>query len=233
MDPGRGDRRREGIRWTLALAAVVGTLGAVGLAALGRADLPPSLAEGTIPAVAYDAYRAASAAAPGVAAGCAVDWTVIAGIGQVESRHGRTQGRHELAPNGDVRPPIRGAALDGSGGTRALPDSDDGLLDGDTTWDRAIGPLQFIPTTWQELGLDGNGDGRADPDNLYDAALTTVAHLCVRSPGDYSDPRALREALLTYNASRRYADEVEGWIELYRTEPLVDVVESAAPEPRG
>jgi membrane-bound lytic murein transglycosylase B len=162
-----------------------------------------------------------------------VDWTVLAGIAQVEAKHGRMDEDHSLAPNGDVLPDIRGAALDGTRGTRPVPDTDGGEFDDDPTWDRAMGPLQFIPTTWAELGRDGNGDGLADPDNLYDAALTAVAHLCLRTPGDFTDRGALRQALVGYNASGRYADEVLGWIERYRTEPLSEIVESPEPDRPG
>lgn len=230
-----GSRRRTrapSFRSTLVLAAVLGGAGLLGVYAVSRLGLPP-LAEGRIPTVAYEAYSAASVAASGVAEGCAVDWTVLAGIAQVEARHGRMDENHRLAANGDVLPPIRGAALDGTGGTEAVPDTDAGELDGDATWDRATGPLQFIPTTWRELGRDGNGDGVADPDNLYDAALTAVAHLCVRTPGDYADRGALRTALVAYNASGRYADQVLGWVERYRSEPLADVIESPGPGEPG
>jgi membrane-bound lytic murein transglycosylase B len=222
--------RRGGIGQTLVLVAVLGGLGVIGLYAVGRLGLP-SLAEGRIPMVAYEAYRTASAAAPAIADGCAVDWTVLAGISQVEARHGRMDDDHRLAANGDVLPEIRGAALDGTRGTEAQADTDGGEFDGDPTWDRAMGPLQFIPTTWAELGRDGNGDGVADPDNLYDAALTAAAHLCTRTPGDYSDRATLREALVGYNASGRYAEEVLGWVERYRTEPLEEVIESLEADP--
>ena len=30
--------------------------------------------------------------------------------------------------------------------------------------------MQFIPSTWAGWGVDGNGDGIADPFNIYDAA---------------------------------------------------------------
>jgi membrane-bound lytic murein transglycosylase B len=225
----RRSRSRSSIGSTLVLVAVLGGLGVLGLYAVGRLALPP-LAEGRIPMVAYDAYRAASGAAPSIAAGCAVDWTVLAGIAQVEARHGRMDEDHDLAANGDVLPEIRGAALDGTDGTEPVRDTDGGEFDGDATWDRAMGPLQFIPATWAELGRDGNGDGVADPDNLYDAALTAAAHLCLRDPGDYSDRATLREALVGYNASGRYAEEVLAWIERYRTEPPSEVVESTEPD---
>jgi len=218
----------------LVLAAAAIGAGLLGAFLLGRLTVTaPQLAEGRIPPVAYEAYLAASAAAPTVAATCAVDWTVLAGIAQVESHHGRIDPDHDLAANGDVLPPIRGAALDGTRGTEPVPDTDGGELDGDVQWDRAMGPLQFIPTTWRELGRDGNGDGVADPDNLYDAGLTAVAHLCVRTPGDYGDRAQLRAALVGYNASGRYAEEVLGWVERYRTEPLADVLESPEPDESG
>lgn len=212
------------------LALVLGAIALGGLYALNRGESLPALAEGRIPAIAYQAYRAASDAAPTIGAGCSVDWTVLAGIAQVESRHGLFEPEHQLTPNGDVIPEIRGRALDGTGGTAPMPDSDGGELDGDATWDRALGPLQFIPATWRQLGRDGNGDGVADPDNLYDAALTAAAHLCLRAPGDYGQRGDLRAALLAYNASGRYADQVLGWIQRYRTEPLAEVIEEPDPD---
>ena len=224
----RRRRARSSVGPTLLLVAALGALGVLGLYAVNRVELPP-LDEGRIPMVAYEAYLAASASAGAVAPGCAVDWTVVAGIAQMESGHGRVDGA-ELGANGNVAPSIRGATLDGTGGTEPMPDTDGGALDGDATWDRAMGPLQFIPRSWSEFGRDGNGDGVADPDNLYDAALSAVAHLCLRTPGDYSDRGALREALVGYNASGRYAEEVLGWIERYRTEPLSEVIESPGPD---
>ena len=208
----------------LAAVLLIGS-GAVAAHALGRADVP--MLTDRIPATAYEAYRAASRAAPQVTDACIVHWTVIAGIAQVESRHGRIDDDHELWTDGDVVPPIRGRALDGSGGTQTIRDTDDGELDGDATWDRAMGPMQFIPTTWSELGRDGNGDGEADPDNLFDAALTAVAHLCLREPGDYGQRHELRRALVAYNASGRYAEDVLGWVDRYRSTPLDEVIERA------
>jgi membrane-bound lytic murein transglycosylase B len=223
----RPPARRTGS--TLLVAALLVGVGAVAAYALGRAELP--VLTGRIPATAFDAYRSASRAASGITDACAVDWTILAGIGQVESRHGQLDPQHQLAPNGNVVPPIRGRALDGTGGTQTIQDTDGGELDGDATWDRAMGPLQFIPTTWLELGRDGNGDGEADPDNIYDASLTAAAHLCLREPGDYTQRHELRRALIAYNASGRYAEDVLAWIERYRTSPLDDVVETAEQVP--
>ena len=201
----------------------------VALAACGQM---PDLAGTRIPEVALDAYRSAAAAAPSVSADCAVAWELVAGIARVESNHGRSGGQRRTDAAGDVSPVIRGLPLDGTGGRLSIADTDDGALDGDATWDRAMGPLQFIPTTWLQVGRDGNGDGVADPDNLYDAALTAVAHLCLREPGNYADRAQLRRALLDYNASASYADEVLTWIDRYRETPLEDLVlrsTSAAP----
>ena len=194
----------------------------------------PDLLGRRIPEVALDAYQRAAAAAPAISAGCAVDWEVLAGLGRVESNHGRSDGPRRIAVNGDVRPPVRGLALDGSPGRQRIPDTDGGAGDGDAEWDRAMGPLQFLPTTWAELGRDGNDDGVADPDNLYDAALTAAAHLCLREPGDYTDRAALRRALVAYNASGAYADEVLDWVARYRDTPMGElVISSASAEPAG
>lgn len=211
----RRGRKRQSLLPAFALLTVMVVGGVVLVTLLPGVDLSGR----RIPTVAYEAYRRAAAESSSIAEGCSVDWTILAGLGKEESDHGRVNGPRTLEPDGTVVPPIIGPALDGSGGTRAIPDTDDGRFDGDTTWDHAVGPMQFIPTTWRELGRDGNGDGVADPNNLYDAALTAAAHLCLREPGDYGDPAQLRRALIAYNSSQRYADDVLRWIETYRTTP--------------
>ena len=224
----RSHRRPSTVRRAVATLIGAGLLAGLAIVAAGaiaRADLPHL--DARIPHVAYDAYRSASAQASTISVDCAVDWTVLAGLGRVESRHGLFEPGHRIGPRGDVTPVIRGPQLDGTSGTILIADTDGGAIDGDPLWDRAMGPLQFIPTTWAQLGRDGNGDGVADPDNLYDAALTAAAHLCVREPGDYSDRGQLRRALLAYNASGRYADQVLGWIDRYRSLPLDEVVAPA------
>jgi hypothetical protein len=145
-----------------------------------------------------------------------VRWTVLAGIGKVESDHGRTHGPAAVfEEDGDLRPPIVGPALDGSGGLAAVPDTDGGLWDGDRRWDHAVGPMQFLPATWRSYGRDGSGDGQADPHNVFDAALGAVAKLCLGSPGNFEDRSHLARALHAYNPSGAYVREVLRWIDTY------------------
>ena len=47
------------------------------------------------------------------------------------------------------------------------------------------------------------------------AALAAAVHLCGFTPTDLSDPAQRRQAVLRYNQSERYADEVLGWAEQY------------------
>ncbi len=154
--------------------------------------------------VALEAYllasRALNASRP-----CGLDWTILAGIGRVESRHG-TYGGTTLGDDGTVERPIIGIALDGNRETAVILDSDGGRLDGDTIYDRAVGPMQFIPTTWSAFAIDGNNDGLADPQNVYDASLAAAAYLC--RAGDLSDDATLRHAIRTYNNSEVYVAAV-------------------------
>jgi cell wall-associated NlpC family hydrolase len=143
-------------------------------------------------------------------------WSVIAGIGAVESNH--AAGR-QVAPNGTISPRIIGARLDGSGAggnTTAFTDTDAGRWDGDTSYDRAVGPTQFLPSTWNgPSGSDGNNDGIKDPHNAYDAALGTAVYLCGTGKSDMSNPAQLRKALLRYNNAGWYADKVTAHIRRY------------------
>jgi membrane-bound lytic murein transglycosylase B len=86
-------------------------------------------------------------------------------------------GGGSLIAEGKVSRPLVGPILNGAG-FAAIADTDAGALDGDARWDSAVGPMQFIPATWQLVGRDGNGDGTADPFNIDDAALSTATYLC-------------------------------------------------------
>lgn len=162
-------------------------------------------AETGIPARALQAYAAAAELANAAAPGCGIGWNTVAAIGFVESGHGN-HGGGSLSAAGQASGPIIGPSLDG-GSFAAIPDTDDGVLDGDAVWDRAVGPMQFIPTTWDLAGRDGNGDGVADPLNIDDAALSAGVYLC-QGGRDLTTARGWADAVLSYNQSDSYLREV-------------------------
>jgi hypothetical protein len=143
-----------------------------------------------------EAYRKAS---DSLSDRCHLPFALLMAIGEVESSSLR--GR-KLDPGHNAVPPILGPRLSG-GGFAAIGDSDGGRLDGDPVWDRAVGPMQFIPGTWRLWGADGNGDGVADPQNVEDAALAAGRYLCAGGR-DLSRRQDLEAAILSYNHSRRY-----------------------------
>jgi len=230
---------------------------------LGSSDV------GGLSVVTVDAYiRAASRSS------CSVDWALLAGIGEIESNHGRLGGA-SVSRSGQVSTTILGPLLDGGESERApdapevdgrlavvadvietarltaqatferslrgLPgsvhesnelgaersdegngfavvaDSDGGRLDGNELWDRAIGPMQFLPETWSKWATDGNGDGVADPHNLYDAAAAASRFLCDLSARRGPSPSTF---VLGYNASTSYVRSVLSAAQLLRSTSL-------------
>ena len=170
------------------------------------AGLPASMSTNGIPAAALAAYQRAATLVDHADAECRVDWALIAAIGKVESDHGR-YGGNGIDRDGTVRPGIYGIPLNGRNDTAVIHDTDGGTFDRDSTWDRAVGPMQFIPGTWRTVGVDANGDGRKDPQNITDAATATGVYLC-SGPGDLSTDSGARSAVLRYNQSASYADRV-------------------------
>lgn len=138
-----------------------------------------------IPERALRSYAGAALAAQRDDPQCHLGWTTLAGLGDVESGHG-THGGSALGEDGTARPAIFGPRLD------------DGT--------RAMGPLQFIPSTWGRWGADGDGDGSADPQNLDDAALAAAHYLC--SYGDLSSGAGWRRAVFAYNHLDSYVAAV-------------------------
>lgn len=190
----------------LVMAVAVVAL-AAGQPALG--GNPSGEAVADIPAELLSLYASAAESCPGMS------WSVVAAIGKVETDHGRFADARML-PNGDVQPPIIGLPLNGANGTAAIRDTDAGQLDGDSIWDRAVGPMQFIPSTWQRYGVDGGGDGIANPNNLHDAVHAAARYLCANGGGV---AERLRSAVLAYNHADWYADEVLTLAERYAQPP--------------
>jgi membrane-bound lytic murein transglycosylase B len=108
-----------------------------------------------------------------------------------------------------------GPSLNGAG-FAAIPDTDGGALDGDSHWDHAVGPMQFIPTTWQLVGRDGNGDGTADPFNIDDAALSAATYLCGNGR-DLTTGQGWTDAVYAYNQSGAYLRQVKAQATAYAT----------------
>ncbi|MET0903943.1 MAG: hypothetical protein ABWZ52_11935 [Acidimicrobiales bacterium] len=166
------------------------------------------------PLVALDAYYRAAGTVTAARPACGVQWWGIAGISRVEGRHG-TYGDTTLRSNGDTSQRIIGIQLNGTNATAVVADTDGGALDGDASYDRAVGPMQFIPQTWQRFQADGNQDGTTSPFNLYDATLAAATYLCTASSGLDGDP-GLRTAYYSYNHSVPYVDAVLGYARLYQ-----------------
>jgi membrane-bound lytic murein transglycosylase B len=157
-----------------------------------------------VPVRAVLSYSGASLAMEGEAPSCGITWTTIAAIGATESGHG-SHGDSVLGDDGIVAPRILGPRLDGTQFAR-IEDTDGGVMDGDAEFDRAVGPMQFIPSTWARWSSDGSGDGLGDPHNMDDAALAAARYLC--SYGDLRNPDGWRTAVYGYNHDNAYVDRI-------------------------
>ena len=157
--------------------------------------------------VALGAYHRAAAVLAEAAPSCELEWSLLAAIGQVESGHGERSGS-SLGARGVSRPAIIGPAIDAPVRGDRLPDTDAGELDGRADQDRAVGPMQLLPGVWAAAAVDGDGDGRRDPQDIDDAALGAGVLLCASAP-ELGSSAGSREALRQYNATRGYVDLVQ------------------------
>jgi membrane-bound lytic murein transglycosylase B len=179
-----------------------------------------------IPRIALSAYRNAEQIMAEAAPGCGISWNLLAGIGRIESMHanGGATDAH-----GTATQPIFGPALDGT-----LPGNEvivQNNANGRISYARAMGPMQFLPGTWARYASDGDGDGVADPQNLYDSTLAAARYLC--SGGlNLRDSSQVMAAILRYNNSMPYAQNVLGWAAAYATGTVpVDLPPLTGPAP--
>ncbi|WP_280341097.1 lytic murein transglycosylase [Nocardia neocaledoniensis] len=178
-----------------------------GTVPLQSISLPTGSGALGIPEIVLAAYRNAELALETAQPGCGLTWNLLAGIGRIESGHA-SNGRTDAA--GTSTTPIFGPALDGTlPGNEIIKEADGGFV-------RAVGPMQFLPSTWAHYSADGNGDGVTDPHNVFDAALGAGKYLCSGGLNLRDAAQELR-AVLRYNNSMSYAANVLSWSAAYRT----------------
>ncbi|MGI8679400.1 MAG: lytic transglycosylase domain-containing protein [Jatrophihabitans sp.] len=173
-----------------------------------------ALASNGIPAVALNAYRVAAARMGNVEPSCGIDWSLLAGIGREESDHGRFGGA-QLHADGTSTPRIIGPALDGTKWDLIAAPGNGLALDGDAKYAHALGPMQFIPSTWAGYGADATGDGRADIFNINDAALGAARYLCAAG-GNLRTEQGQAKAVLAYNHNDQYLAQVLALANAYK-----------------
>ncbi len=77
----------------------------------------------------------------------------------------------------------------------------------------ALGPAQFIPSTFRNYGEDGNGDGRKDPFSMPDALASIAGFLKKSGWREDGDEKRNRQALWIYNHSDIYVNTI---LKIYR-----------------
>lgn len=171
------------------------------------------------------AYRNAELSLARSQPDCGLPWNLLAGIGRIESGHA---GGGNVDARGTTLTPILGPALDGTlPGNEVIADSRGGFV-------RAVGPMQFLPSTWAVWGSDGDGDGIADPNNVFDATLAAGRYLCAGG-ANLHDPDQQLHAVLRYNNSMSYASDVLRWSASYGgggVVPLPSEIPASMPPPQ-
>lgn len=170
----------------------------------------PKSEELNIPLQALMAYGKAEVFVRAKTPECSLSWNTLAGLGYVETRHGtydgETFGAAKLNDQGIAEPDIIGPQLNGEGFAK-VDDTDEGRLDGDRKYDRALGPMQFIPESWKIYGVDADNDGEKNPQSVYDAAASAAVLLCSKGR-DLSTESGWTSAIKGYNLSDRYVADV-------------------------
>ncbi|WP_235738012.1 hypothetical protein [Nocardioides alcanivorans] len=138
-----------------------------------------------LPGSAYAAYQRAEAVINASSTGCNLPWELLAAVGQVETDHGRR-----------TPPKVTPTA-----------DSDGGLYDGSAAGDIPVGPLQLTPQAWAAVGVDADGDGNRDAEDIDDAALGLAVLLC-SAKEDLATQAGQRAALSQHNQDPGYLDLV-------------------------
>jgi len=183
----------------LLLAAVTGLVSQQASACTTQP--PPSAQALTIPARYLALYRQAGRA-------YGIPWNVLAGIGEVESDHGRSgaPGVHSGANSAGAAGPMQ-FGIGGAAGN---------------TWGGA--PIHPASMRTGGYGIDGDHDGVTDVYDPGDAIPSAASFL--RANGAASD---LQGAIFAYNHSAQYVTDVLGWAARYARGGAQAVTAAASP----
>ena len=131
---------------------------------------PYDIPETALRAYAYAAWAVAKQK------NCNLGWPTLAALGESLSNHGRANDS-QLGDDGTTTVPLRGLNLFDPAHPQEVADTDAGLFDGDPTKDIPIGPLQIMPSRWEQFNATVEPDAKPNPDNINDASLT-LAGFC-------------------------------------------------------
>jgi hypothetical protein len=135
-----------------------------------------------IPERALIAYGRAELVAAVEHPDCHLPWTTLAGIGATETNHG-TDGGNRIQSDGTTLTEIIGAEY------------------------REMGPMQFLPSTWERWKADGDKDGVHNPHDIDDAVTAAANYLC-HDGNDLATPRGWYDAVFSYNHVDSYVQKV-------------------------
>lgn len=157
---------------------------------------PYGIPERSLRAYSYAAFKTSQE-------GCSLGWPTLAGIGAVFSNHGFTHGS-EIADDGLSTVPLRDLDL-----VRQPPvaDTDQGRIDGTAGNDIPVGPLQIMPSRWEQFARSAEPGRTPNPDSIDDAALT-VAHQLCNAGRDHSSPEGWDEAVKNVYADPEFVKAV-------------------------
>jgi hypothetical protein len=135
-----------------------------------------------IPERALVAYGRAELVSAAQNPGCNLTWTTLAGIGATETNHGTTGG-NQIQSDGTTLTEIIGPGYD------------------------EMGPMQFLPSTWDRWKADGDGDGQTNPHDIDDAVTAAANYLC-HDGRNMADPDGWYAGVFSYNHLDEYVQKV-------------------------
>ncbi|MFW0791413.1 lytic murein transglycosylase [Gordonia sp. CPCC 205333] len=166
-----------------------------------------------IPVRALQSYAYAAAAMDKAVPGCGIGWSTLAAIGAVASEHGSADGS-SIGNDGIVSPQLRGLTQANPERAKPIPDTDAGRYDGNDTIDVTMGPMQIMPSKWEQFATDADNDGKADPDNFDDATLTVARYLCAAG-GDLRKSDGWAASVAQFNSTPGFLEKVHAFAGRY------------------
>ncbi|WP_277371229.1 hypothetical protein [Rhodococcus rhodochrous] len=139
-----------------------------------------------IPELVFYAYRAAEMQLAIDSPECGLPWNLLAAVGRLSSGHA-DGGRTDIL--GTLTAPV-------------------------VTPEGLLGPMRLAPAMWEQYSADGNADGTADPQNIFDATLATGARMCAEG-GNLREPDGEARAVASVDPSPDYLANVRHWSGAY------------------